>query len=64
MWREIPQQLVTEIYDTATWKLVWQKNTEHIRDISISPDGKKVALMRDNVFEIGDIESFLKGDSQ
>jgi hypothetical protein len=61
MFRPIPQQLVTEIYDTDTWKLIWQKNTEHIRNISISNDGMKVALMRDNVLEIGDIESFLKG---
>jgi len=60
-FRPIPQQLVTEIYDTDTWKLIWQKNTEHIRNISISNDGKKVVLMRDNIFEIGDIESFLEG---
>jgi len=60
-WRSIPQQLVTEIYDTDTWELIWQKNTEHIRNMTISHDGKKVALMRDNVFEIGDIDSFLKG---
>jgi len=61
MFRPIPQQLVTEIYDTDTWKLIWQKNTEHIRNICVSNDGQKVALMRDNIFEIGDIESFLKG---
>lgn len=44
----------TEIYDTETWKLVWYENKRNITSVIISPDGKKIAFMRDQILEIGD----------
>ncbi|MGA2616892.1 MAG: hypothetical protein ABSF26_04725 [Thermoguttaceae bacterium] len=36
----------TEIYDTKTWQKVWQDDDKAIRQIIVSPDGKKMAYLR------------------
>ncbi len=43
----------TAIYNIETMKICWEKNTQHIASVIISPDGKKLAFMRDMALEIG-----------
>ncbi len=42
----------TEIFDTATWKIVWEESDVDIRKVTLSPDGKLIALFRGSTLEI------------
>ncbi len=44
----------TDIFDTITWEIVWHENSLDIRSATISPDDRRMALMRKDVLEIGD----------
>ncbi|MCX7591715.1 MAG: hypothetical protein N2255_08815, partial [Kiritimatiellae bacterium] len=44
----------TDIFDTDTWQKVWHENSEQIRAVTLSNDGKKLAFIRNGVLEIGD----------
>jgi hypothetical protein len=43
----------TEIFDMRSWKIIWSENSRKISSVSISQDGGKIALVKDNVLEIG-----------
>ncbi|MHC4399730.1 MAG: hypothetical protein ACYTG0_08625 [Planctomycetota bacterium] len=49
-WRELEP---TEILETESWKKVWSENSLNIGSVCLSPDGKKMAFVRDGVLEIG-----------
>jgi hypothetical protein len=44
----------TDIFDIRTRKLVWRENCYEIEGVTLSPDGKKMAFIRNNIIEIGD----------
>ena len=48
------QYYPSDIFDTTTWDVVWHENSSDIRAVTISPDNRKLALMRNNLLEIGD----------
>ena len=43
----------TEIYDTDTWQCCWFENSEAIKDVTLSSDGKMIAYRRGNILEVG-----------
>jgi hypothetical protein len=45
---------VTEIFDVETWKLVWSEDSLSIHDVSLSPDGRKIAFVNGSRLEIRD----------
>lgn len=51
-----------EVFDCRTWQRVWRSSNSGIRAAAVSHDGKTIAIIRDNVLEIGpfqprDVES-------
>ncbi len=51
----------TEIFETSTWKLVWQENDTKVRAVTLSPDGTKIAYLRENTLEVSPFKPNLKG---
>jgi hypothetical protein len=43
----------TEVYETEHWQKVWEIEGARIHSVTLSPDGKEMALIRDNVLEVG-----------
>jgi hypothetical protein len=43
-----------EVYDTDTWELVWYENRAEVYEVTVSPNGKKIAFLRGKMLEIGD----------
>ena len=41
-----PYKHITEIYDTSSWKLVWQSNDGKLESVSITSDGKTMVYIR------------------
>jgi hypothetical protein len=54
-----PPMYPTDIFATDTWSRVWHENSLAIRSVTLSPDGKKIAFLRQCRVEIGD---FLPAD--
>jgi len=55
-----PGYYIVEIFETATWKKIFSVNAEEMAyaGMSISPDGKKIALIREHrILEIGDFST-------
>lgn len=54
--RVIPCQSyhTTDIFDLDTWKRVWHESRDEVTNVTLSPDGKKLALLRGGALEIGD----------
>jgi hypothetical protein len=51
--RGTPLQLrETEIIETEGWRTVWKVNKLDLHSVTLSPDGKKVAFIDDNVLKI------------
>ncbi|MFZ2806548.1 MAG: hypothetical protein WAZ60_09155 [Desulfosalsimonadaceae bacterium] len=46
----------TEIYDINKWQICWFENKPNIYNVSLSPDGKMMALQRDKIIEIGEFK--------
>ena len=42
----------TEIFETATWKIVWKNSDPETGGITLSPDGKRMAFLRGDVLEV------------
>lgn len=42
----------TEIFDTTTWKVVWRNDDTNISSITLSPDGRTMAFLRNNIIEL------------
>ena len=43
-----------DIFEVGTWKRVWHENSLKISSVTLSPDGKKMAFIRDKRWlEIG-----------
>jgi len=45
----------TEVYNVDIWKICWEENKLNVREVTISPDGKKIAYLRDYILEEGDL---------
>ena len=43
----------TEVFEIASWTKVWEENSLHIKGVTISPNGKSLALLRGLSLEIG-----------
>ena len=43
----------TEIYSVNNWELCWSENKQEIHSVTVSPDGKKLALINNMILEIG-----------
>jgi len=42
----------TEIFETEHWNKVWQVESLQVHSVTVSPDGRAMALIRDNTLEI------------
>jgi len=42
----------TEIFETGTWQRVWQTDAPDVHSVTVSSDGKSMALVRNNAVEI------------
>ena len=42
----------TEIYDTDTWKVLWRDVDRHGGDVTLSPDGRRLAIRKGQELEI------------
>ena len=49
-------RLPTEVYDTDTWELIWYENKEEVSAVTVSPNEKKIAFLRDTILEMGDLQ--------
>jgi hypothetical protein len=49
----------TEIYNMDTMKICWQENTLNFDNVTISPNGKKIAFMCGNILEMCDFKPLL-----
>jgi len=50
----------TEIFEIATWKVVWREDDVTTRAVTLSPDGKLLALLRSNTLEVRRFEPNVK----